>query len=96
MSDELIITSQDIALLKEMKRNCLKADVYEDENRLLKANAITKFLMLLEENQKYKEVFDKAIKNSQKWLNTYSKLNTDNDVLICRLEENIKILKGEK
>lgn len=46
MSNELKITNEDIQLLKEMKENCLKADVYEDEKRLLKANTITKFLLL--------------------------------------------------
>lgn len=44
--EELKITNEDIELLKEMKENCLKADVYDDEKRLLKANAITKFLKL--------------------------------------------------
>lgn len=53
--EELIITNEDIELLKEMKNNCLKTDVYNDEKRLLKANAITKFLMLQQENQQLKE-----------------------------------------
>lgn len=44
MNKELIVTSEDIELLKEMKDNCLKSDVYDDEKRLLKANAITKVL----------------------------------------------------
>lgn len=49
MEEELNITQQDKILLQEMKENCLKADVYADEKRLLKANAITKFLHLQEE-----------------------------------------------
>ena len=48
---ELTITKEDIELLKEMKNNCLKASVYDDEKRLLKANAITKFLVEHEEKQ---------------------------------------------
>lgn len=44
MNKELIVTSEDIELLKEMKDNCLKSDVYDDEKRLLKSNAITKVL----------------------------------------------------
>lgn len=48
---ELKITNEDIKLLKEMKDNCLKLSVYEDEKRLLKANAITKFLIEHEEKQ---------------------------------------------
>ena len=51
MNEELKITSEDIRLLKEMKDNCLKASVYDDEKRLLKANAITKFLVEHEERQ---------------------------------------------
>ena len=55
--EELTITNEDIELLKEMKNNCLKADVYNDEKRLLKANAITKFLMLQQENNQLKEQY---------------------------------------
>lgn len=60
MNKELIITKEDIELLKEMKENCLKYSVYDDEKRLLKANAITKFLNLLDTNKKQKEAIDKA------------------------------------
>ena len=49
--EELKITNEDINLLKEMKENCLKASVYKDEKRLLKANAITKFLVEHQEKQ---------------------------------------------
>ena len=59
--EELTITNEDIELLKEMKNNCLKADVYNDEKRLLKANAITKFLMLQQENKELHNKIDKAI-----------------------------------
>lgn len=62
MNKELIITKEDIELLKEMKENCLKSGVYDDEKRLLKANAITKFLNLLDTDKKQKEVIDKVIK----------------------------------
>ena len=53
--EELKITNEDINLLKEMKENCLKASVYKDEKRLLKANAITKFLV---EHQEKQELID--------------------------------------
>ena len=53
--EELIITNEDVELLKEMKNNCLKADAFNDEKRLLKANAITKFLMLQQENKELQE-----------------------------------------
>lgn len=55
MNKELTITNEDIELLKEMKNNCLKSDIYNDEKRLLKANAITKFLLLQQENTQLKE-----------------------------------------
>lgn len=51
MNKEILeITNEDIELLKEMRKNCLESNVYEDDKRLLKANAITKFLMLYEKN----------------------------------------------
>lgn len=68
MNKELIITKEDIKLLKEMKENCLKSSVYADEKRLLKANAITKFLNLLDTSKKQKEVIDKAIEYIEKFI----------------------------
>ena len=56
---ELTITKEDIELLKEMKNNCLNLSVYDDEKRLLKANAITKFLVEHEEKQELKEELNK-------------------------------------
>lgn len=53
--EELKITNEDINLLNEMKENCLKASVCKDEKRLLKANAITKFLV---EHQEKQELID--------------------------------------
>jgi len=65
MDKELIITKEDVELLKEMKENCLKSSVYDDEKRLLKANAITKFLNLLDTYKKQQEVIDKATNDLQ-------------------------------
>lgn len=48
--------------------------------------------VLLEENKKYKEVFDKAINNSQYWIDYYTRLNSDERIAL-RLQENIDILK---
>lgn len=56
----LEITNEDIELLKEMKKNCLKSNVYEDDKRLIKSYAITKFLMLYEENEELKKQVDKT------------------------------------
>lgn len=57
--EELKITNEDINLLKEMKENCLKSSVYKDEKRLLKANAITKFLVEHQEKQELIEYLKK-------------------------------------
>ena len=64
--EELKITNEDINLLNEMKENCLKASVYKDEKRLLKANAITKFLV---EHQEKQELIDylKEQKSNLHW-----------------------------
>ena len=62
MNEELKITNEDIQLLKEMKENCLKTDVYEDEKRLLKANAITKFLILQNNWNELKRYIDNRFK----------------------------------
>lgn len=50
---------------------------------------------LLKENKKYKEVIDKAINNSQDWIDFYTKLNSDERIAL-RLQENIDILKEVK
>ena len=47
---------------------------------------------LQQENQKYKEVIDKAINNSQYWIDYYTRLNSDERIAL-RLQENIDILK---
>ena len=47
---------------------------------------------VFEENQKYKEVIDKAINNSQYWIDYYTRLNSDERIAL-RLQENIDILK---
>ena len=37
---------------------------------------------LQQENQKYKEVIDKAINNSQYWINYYTRLNSDERIAL--------------
>lgn len=51
-----------------------------------------KYQELQKENQKYKEVIDKAINNSQYWIDHYTRLNSDERIAL-RLQENIDILK---
>ena len=48
--------------------------------------------ILREQIKKYKEVIDKAINNSQYWIDYYTKLNSDERIAL-RLQENIDILK---
>ena len=43
-------------------------------------------------NKKYKEVIEKAINNSQYWIDYYTRLNSDERIAL-RLQENIDILK---
>ena len=45
---------------------------------------------LMKENKKYKEVIDKAINNSQYWIDYYTRLNSDERIAL-RLQENIDI-----
>lgn len=47
---------------------------------------------LQQENRKQKEVIDKAINNSQYWIDYYTRLNSDERIAL-RLQENIDILK---
>lgn len=54
-----------------------------------------KYQELQKENQKYKEVIDKAINNSQYWIDYYTRLNSDERIAL-RLQENIDILKEVK
>ena len=72
MNKELIVTSEDIELLKEMKDNCLKADVYDDEKRLLKANAITKILYENEKLHHYKTLYQ-SLKRQKEELRSWLK-----------------------
>lgn len=96
--EELKITNEDINLLKEMKENCLKASVYKDEKRLLKANAITKFLVEHQEKQELIEYLkeqiikcDKDIKIHKKEIAEVVNISDDNRHLIL-----IKTLTIEK
>ena len=45
-----------------------------------------------QDTNKYKEVIDKAINNSQYWIDYYTRLNSDERIAL-RLQENIDILK---
>ena len=49
-------------------------------------------LILEQQCKKQKEVIDKAINNSQYWIDYYTRLNSDERIAL-RLQENIDILK---
>jgi hypothetical protein len=49
----------------------------------------------LKENKKYKEAINKAINNSQHWIDYYTRLNSDERIAL-RLQENIDILNEVK
>ena len=53
---------------------------------------INMYLKLQKKKKKYKEVIDKAINNSQYWIDYYTRLNSDERIAL-RLQENIDILK---
>ena len=42
------MNKEEIELLKEMRDNCLSANIYDDKKRLLKASTIDKVLRLLD------------------------------------------------
>lgn len=86
---ELKITNEDIKLLKEMKDNCLKLSVYEDEKRLLKANAITKFLIEHEEKQ---ELIDYLKEKKKEYTELYNK---SYDIINFNRYESLNILCEE-
>lgn len=53
----------------------------------------TKYIKNLEQQcKKQKETIDKAINNSQYWIDYYTRLNSDERIAL-RLQENIDILK---
>lgn len=51
-----------------------------------------KIVNLEQQCKKQKEVIDKAINNSQYWIDYYTRLNSDERIAL-RLQENIDILK---
>lgn len=80
--------------LIEMKQNCLNASVYDDEKRLLKANAITMALMTIEnlkyDNKLLKDRINKAVE--------YMKEKEKQGTLwfVKSTDELFSLLKGDK
>ena len=89
---EVINNNGDIKLTKLRNPQALWQDKdYPDEYVFKDVNYVNIF-NLIQENQKYKEVIDKAINNSQYWIDYYTRLNSDERIAL-RLQENIDILK---
>ena len=76
--DEVSKTQKE-QLTEFIEKTGIKFHVLENDNDLKKY-------------EKYKEVIDKAINNSQYWIDYYTRLNSDERIAL-RLQENIDILK---
>lgn len=83
------IPNNQIHISKEKDEDCL---IWISQKAINMANTIEE---LQQENKKYKDVIDKAINNSQYWIDYYTRLNSDERIAL-RLQENIDILKEVK
>lgn len=90
--EELEINDEDIKLLKEMKNNCLNSDVYDDEKRLLKSNAITKFLNLQKEYEMLKKDYNNELDDNFKLNEVWLKSQEGNKTLKKQIEIKNKYL----
>lgn len=94
--------------LIEMKQNCLNASVYDDEKRLLKANAITMALMTIEDlkydNKLLKDKINKAveyIENNSLYDEEYD-YNYEEEMYLSGIDDEVakkdllSLLKGDK
>ena len=90
--EELEINDEDIKLLKEMKNNCLNSDVYDDEKRLLKSNAITKFLNLQKEYEMLKKDYNIELDDNFKLSGVWLKSQERNKTLKKQIEIKNKYL----
>lgn len=75
---------------EQVLHNKLSFEINQELIHLMK-----QIVELQQQNQKYKEVIDKAINNSQYWIDYYTRLNSDERIAL-RLQENIDILKEVK
>lgn len=90
------MNKEEIEALVEMKRNCLNASVYDDEKRLIKANAITRALMLQQENEELQERIDKAIEYINSYDDDcYTDATLKYKISELNITELLQILKGE-
>ena len=80
------MNKEEIEALIEMKNNCLNASVYDDEKRLIKANTITRALMLLEENKELKKQLEEY---------QLQNINLREDIMIQKIAFPNKLIKDK-
>lgn len=90
--EKIEINAEDVDLLKEMKNNCLNSDVYDDEKRLLKSNAITKFLNLQKEYEMLKKDYNIELDDNFKLSGVWLKSQERNKTLKKQIEIKNKYL----
>ena len=70
-------------------------EVKNESQAIAKEVVLSEIETLEQQCKKQKEVIDKAINNSQYWIDYYTRLNSDERIAL-RLQENIDILKEIK
>ena len=93
MNKEEIEELKDFTIdLTDIDELALGLEVCSKKSNMVIQEFANLIIELEQENQKYKEVIDKAINNSQYWIDYYTRLNSDERIAL-RLQENIDILK---
>ena len=93
MNKEEIEELKDFTIdLTDIDELALGLEVCSKKSNMVIQEFADTIIQLQQENQKYKEVIDKAINNSQYWIDYYTRLNSDERIAL-RLQENIDILK---
>ena len=87
--EELKDFTIDLANIDEL---ALGLEVCSKKSNMVIQEFANLIIELEQQNKKYKEVIDKAINNSQYWIDYYTRLNSD-ERIVLRLQENIDILK---
>lgn len=84
---------------RDFMKACFNAvaglEVKNESQAIAKEVILDEVENLTKENKQLKEVIDKAINNSQYWIDYYTRLNSDERIAL-RLQENIDILKEIK
>lgn len=92
MNKEEIEELKDFTIdLTDIDELALGLEVCSKKSNMVIQEFADTIIQLQQENQKYKEVIDKAINNSQYWIDYYTRLNSDERIAL-RLQENIDIL----